>query len=89
METKKWWMFSWLTDTGRFKDDEFQDDLDKLRDYYREHGYLDVEIPEEKIVFSYPKKEGLVITITVHRGAPVPDRRNQHHAATSSIRPRS
>ena len=68
METKKWWMFSWLMDTGRFKDDDFQDDLDKLRDYYREHGYLDVEIPEEKIVFSYPKKEGLVITITVHEG---------------------
>jgi outer membrane protein insertion porin family len=68
MDTKKWWIFSWLTDTGRFKDDEFQDDLDKLRDYYREHGYLDVDIPEEKIVFSYPKADGLVITITVSEG---------------------
>jgi outer membrane protein insertion porin family len=68
METKKWWMFSWLTDTGRFKDDEFQDDLDKLRDYYREHGFLDIDIPEEKIVFSYPKGDGLVITITVAEG---------------------
>jgi outer membrane protein insertion porin family len=68
MDTKKWWMFSWLTDTGRFKDDEFQDDLDKLRDFYREHGYLDVEIPEEKIVFSYPKKDSLVITIAVNEG---------------------
>ena len=68
METKKWWIFSWLTDTGRYKDDDFQDDLDKLRDYYREHGYLDVDIPEEKIVFSYPKKEGLVITISVSEG---------------------
>jgi outer membrane protein insertion porin family len=68
MDTKKWWMFSWLTDTGRFKDDDFQDDLDKLRDYYRDHGFLDVEIPEEKIVFSYPKKDSLVITITVTEG---------------------
>jgi outer membrane protein insertion porin family len=68
METRKWWMFSWLTDSGRYKDDDFQDDLDKLRDYYREHGYLDVEIPEEKIVFSYPKKDGLVITIDVNEG---------------------
>jgi outer membrane protein insertion porin family len=68
METKKWWIFSWLADTGRFKDDEFQDDLDKLRDYYREHGYLDVEIPEEKVVFSYPKSDGLVITISVSEG---------------------
>ena len=68
METKKWWIFSWLTDTGRYKDDDFQDDLDKLRDYYRENGYLDVEIPEEKIVFSYPKRNGLVITISVVEG---------------------
>jgi outer membrane protein insertion porin family len=68
MDTKKWWIFSWLTDTGRFKDDEFQDDLDKLRDFYREHGYLDVEIPEDKIVFAYPKGNGLVITISVVEG---------------------
>jgi outer membrane protein insertion porin family len=68
MDTKKWWMFSWLTDTGRFKDDDFQDDLDKLRDFYREHGYLDVEIPEERIVFSYPKPGSLVIKIAVEEG---------------------
>ena len=68
METKKWWMFSWLTDSGRFKDDDFQDDLDKLRDFYREHGYLDVEIPEERIVFAYPKPGSLVITIAVEEG---------------------
>ena len=23
IETKKWWMFSWLTGSGRFKDDQF------------------------------------------------------------------
>ncbi len=46
METKRWWMFSWLTGSGRFKDEQFEDDLDKLRDYYREQGYLDVEIPQ-------------------------------------------
>jgi outer membrane protein insertion porin family len=68
MDTKRYWMFSWLTDTGRYKDDDFQDDLDKLRDYYRENGYLDVDIPEEKIVFSYPKSDGLVITIAVVEG---------------------
>jgi|CZKI01.1.fsa_nt_gi outer membrane protein insertion porin family len=68
MQTAKWWMFSWLTDSGRFKDDDFQDDLDKLRDFYREGGYLDVEIPEEKIVFSYPKPDSLIITIAVVEG---------------------
>ena len=68
METKKWWMFSWLMGTGRLKDDEFDDDLDKLRDYYREQGYLDIEIAPEKITFDYPKPDRLVITIGISEG---------------------
>jgi outer membrane protein insertion porin family len=68
METKKWHIFSWLTGGGRLKDDEFDDDLDKLRDYYKEQGYLDVEIAEDKITFDYPKPEKLVITIRVVEG---------------------
>ncbi|MEY2878959.1 MAG: hypothetical protein RLZZ15_1339 [Verrucomicrobiota bacterium] len=68
METKKWWMFSWLTGSGRFKDDQFEDDLDKLRDYYREQGYLDVEIPADKVTFSYPTPEKLVLVIDITEG---------------------
>ena len=68
METKKWWMFSWLLGTGRLKDDEFDDDLDKLRDYYREEGFLDIEIAPERIAFDYPKPDRLVITIGVTEG---------------------
>lgn len=68
METRKWHMFSWLTGSGRFKDDKFDEDLDKLRDYYRELGFLDVAIAEDKITFDYPKAGGLVITIRVEEG---------------------
>jgi outer membrane protein insertion porin family len=68
METKKWHMFSWLTGGGRLKDDEFDQDLIKLRDYYKEEGYLDVEIAEDKITFDYPKSDKLVITIRVNEG---------------------
>jgi outer membrane protein insertion porin family len=68
METKKWWMFSWLTGSGRFKDDQFEDDLDKLRDYYREHGFLDVDIPQDKVLFTYPTPEKLVLVITINEG---------------------
>ena len=68
METKKWWMFSWLTGSGRFKDDQFEDDLDKLRDFYRERGFLDIDIPQEKVVFSYPTPDKLLITISVTEG---------------------
>ena len=68
MEYKKWWMFSWLTGSGRFKDDQFDDDLDKLRDYYREEGYLDVEISQDNVIFAYPTPEKLVLTINITEG---------------------
>lgn len=68
METSKWHPFSWLTGGGRFKDDEFDEDLEKIRDYYREQGYLDVEIAEDKITFDYPSPSRLVITIRVQEG---------------------
>lgn len=68
METKKWWMFSWLTGSGRFKDDQFDDDLDKLRDLYREEGFLDVEIPPDKVQFNYPSPERLVLVVNINEG---------------------
>jgi outer membrane protein insertion porin family len=68
METKKWHLFSWLTGGGRLKDDEFDEDLEKLRDYYKEEGYLDVEIAEDKITFDYPSANRLVVTIRVNEG---------------------
>jgi outer membrane protein insertion porin family len=68
MDTKKWWMFSWLTGSGRFKDDDFDDDLDKLRDYYRDDGFLDVDISEDKVLFEYPKPDRLVLVIPINEG---------------------
>ncbi|MDF3057228.1 MAG: bamA, partial [Rariglobus sp.] len=68
IETKKWTIFSWITGSGRFKDDQFQDDLDKLRDYYRELGYLDVEVPADKVLYDYPKSSKLVLTIRIVEG---------------------
>ncbi|MEO8863882.1 MAG: outer membrane protein assembly factor BamA [Opitutaceae bacterium] len=68
MEIRKWNIWSWLTDTGVYKDDQFEDDLDKLRDFYREQGYLDVEISQDKVTFDYPKPNRLVLTIAVTEG---------------------
>ncbi len=68
MDTKKWSWISWLMDTGRLKDDVFDEDLGKLRDYYKEQGYLDVEIADDKVTFDYPKADKLVITIRVNEG---------------------
>jgi len=68
METGVWTAFSWLLGTGHLKNDEFDEDLDKLRDFYRDLGYLDVEIAEEKVTFDYPSPGKLVITIRIKEG---------------------
>ena len=68
MDTRRWWMFSWLTGTGKFKDDQFEDDIGKLLDYYREQGFLDVDIPLDRIKYDYPKAARMVITIHIDEG---------------------
>ncbi|HUJ45125.1 MAG TPA: outer membrane protein assembly factor BamA [Opitutaceae bacterium] len=68
MDTKRWWMFSWLTGSGKFKDDQFEDDIGKLLDFYREQGYLDVDIPQDRIAYEYPKPDRMVIVIHVDEG---------------------
>lgn len=68
MDTGRWHFFSWLTGSGRFKDDVFEDDLDKLRDFYREEGFLDVEIFEEEVVFEYPEENQMEIVVGIREG---------------------
>jgi outer membrane protein insertion porin family len=69
METSRYhWLWSWITDGGRYKADQFQDDLDKLRDYYRDQGYLDIDIPQEKVILDYPGPSQLVVTIQITEG---------------------
>ncbi len=58
MKTSTWvFLISHLTDWGRFKEEDFQDDLEKLRQYYRNEGYLDVEIDESKVKFDFPNAD--------------------------------
>jgi len=45
---ERWWL-SWLTGSGVFKQEDFDDDKGRLVDYYREHGYLDFEIKDVKL----------------------------------------
>ncbi|MDX2185427.1 MAG: outer membrane protein assembly factor BamA [Opitutaceae bacterium] len=68
METKRWWMFSWLTGSGRLKDEMFEDDLDKLRDTFREEGFLDVEIPQDKIEIIPHSKKRIKVKIVINEG---------------------
>lgn len=68
METASWHWFSWLTGSGRFKDDQFEEDLDKLRDFYRELGYLDVTVDRANVTLSYPSPDRMNIGIQIVEG---------------------
>ncbi len=72
MKTSTWmWLVSYIMDYGRFKDEDFQEDISKLRQYYRNNGYLDVKIDESKIRLDFPDPDEpgyMDITIPVEEG---------------------
>jgi len=66
IKTKRHWMFSWLTGSGVFKQEEFDDDKDTLTEFYRSRGYLDFAIKDVKLV--YPTPDTMEIQYYVSEG---------------------
>jgi outer membrane protein insertion porin family len=66
LKTRRHWMFSWLTGSDLFKNDQFEDDRDQLIEFYRSHGYLDFEIKDVK--FAYPTPNRMTIRFFVFEG---------------------
>ena len=66
IKTKHRWWMSWLNDSGMLKDEEFQEDLDKIRGFYRDHGFIDMEITGTDI--QRIGDRWMVITITISEG---------------------
>jgi outer membrane protein insertion porin family len=66
MKTRYRWWGSWMSGTGVLKDEQFQEDLDKLRDYYRTHGYIDMEVTTNYVQRVAPK--WMVIHIDIFEG---------------------
>lgn len=44
IKTRRNWMFSWITGSGVLKDEQFEEDKDRLADFYRGAGYIDFEL---------------------------------------------
>jgi outer membrane protein insertion porin family len=66
IKTREHWTFSWLTGSGVFKQDQFDDDKDTLAEFYRSHGYLDFEIKDVK--FDRPKPNTMALEFYVYEG---------------------
>ncbi|ADE54602.1 outer membrane protein assembly factor BamA [Coraliomargarita akajimensis] len=68
METKRRDWLSWITGSGRLDEAKFKEDLELLRQYFRNEGFLDVVIDPEKVDFHYKTAKKLYITIDVVQG---------------------
>jgi len=66
IKTRRHWMFSWLTRSGIFKQDQFEDDQDKLAEFYRNEGYIDFEIT--KINITHPTPTTMRIEFVIYEG---------------------
>jgi outer membrane protein insertion porin family len=66
IKTKRRWMFSWITGSGVFKEDDFDDDREQIIEFYHNHGYLDFEIKDVK--FDHPKTNRMAIRFYLYEG---------------------
>ena len=66
LQTRRYWMFSWLTGSGVLKKDEFEQDMDHLLEYYQNDGYIDFAIVGTRFDSTAPNR--MVIHIVVSEG---------------------
>ena len=67
IKTRKHWWLSWLTRSGVLKDDVFEEDKDRLADFYRNAGYIDFEIKD--VQFINPTPRTMIIRIIIFEGS--------------------
>src|SRR5262249_24895837 len=66
IKTRRRWMFSWITGSGVLKDEQFDEDKDKLAEFYRDEGYIDFEIKDIK--FDYTDSSHMIIRFFISEG---------------------
>ncbi|MGD0262456.1 MAG: BamA/TamA family outer membrane protein [Verrucomicrobiota bacterium] len=66
IKTRKHWMFSWITGSGVFKEEQFDEDKEKLAEFYRDKGYIDFEIKD--VQFLNPTPRTMIIRFTLYEG---------------------
>ncbi|MBC8189039.1 MAG: outer membrane protein assembly factor BamA [Puniceicoccaceae bacterium] len=68
LETAEHGWLSWLTGSGKFDEKKFKEDLDTLRKFYRDSGFLDCEIDQDKVSIDFVDTDEIVITIPISEG---------------------
>ena len=66
IKTRRHWMFSWLTGSGVLKDEQFDEDKEKLAEFYHNEGYIDFELKDVK--FDYSDGRHMIIRFIINEG---------------------
>jgi outer membrane protein insertion porin family len=67
IKTRKHRFFlSWFSNSGVFREDQFEDDKEALADFYHNHGYLDFEI--KNVQTNFPTLKTMTIRFEIFEG---------------------
>jgi outer membrane protein insertion porin family len=66
IKTREHGMWSWLTGSGVFKDEQFEDDQEMLRQFYWDKGYIDFELKE--VIRTNPTPRTMIMTFVIYEG---------------------
>lgn len=64
MKTGEWGIFSFLTSSGIYRDEVVRADIERIKELYHNHGYINVEVSEPVVTLSDDRKR-LYIDISV------------------------
>lgn len=67
MDTKEWWLFSFITSSGYYKKDQMERDVEKVKNLYFEEGYIKAVVAEPEVAID-KSSGGMTITMRVSEG---------------------
>lgn len=68
IQTKEWNILSIFTGRGRFREELLYEDIECIRQFYRNSGYLDVVINDSDVEITQPTPTTICINITINPG---------------------
>lgn len=67
LSTPGW--LTWYTDTDKYSREKLEGDVERIRSYYLDRGYLEFAIEPPQVTIS-PDRKDIYITFTLHEGEP-------------------
>lgn len=62
-------MMTWYTGTDKYSREKLEGDIERIRSYYLDRGYLEYSAEAPQVTIS-PDRQDIFITLTVHEGEP-------------------